>query len=305
MSPDPLPATLDGLIAAELDRPVPPGVRALVEEILARHGPGVAAVLFYGSCRRDADDTGLLDLYVLTDGARAVLPPTVLLHCATMAEGRVARAKVAVMSRRQFAGRLRPGALDTTVWARFCQPATLAYARDEGVREWARQAVTEAVTTAALWAARLGPEEAAPAEYWRLLFARTFGAELRAERGDRPARIHAAAGAWFDAILAPAMARAGLRAEAAADGRLRPGLPRRARAPWALAWAARRVLGKALNLLRLVKAGFTFEGGADYLAWKIGRHSGEAIELTEWQRRNPLLAAPAMLWRLYRRGAVR
>jgi hypothetical protein len=302
----PAPAALDELVTAELERPVPPGVRALVQEILARHAAGsVAAVLFYGSCRRDGDDTGLLDLYVLTDGARAVLPPTVLLRRAATAEGRVVRAKVAVMSRRQFARRLRPGAPDTTIWARFCQPSTLAYARDGAVRDWARQAVAQAVTTAALWAARLGPEEATPAGYWRHLFACTFGAELRAERGDRPARIHAAAAAYFDAALAPAMVRAGLDVATAADGRLRPGLPRRARALWRLAWAARRVFGKALNLMRLVKAGFTFEGGADYLAWKIGRHSGEAIELTEWQRRNPLLAAPAMLWRLYWRGAVR
>jgi hypothetical protein len=105
--------------------------------------------------------------------------------------------------------------------------------------------------------------------------------------------------------LAPAMARAGLRAEATAEGRLRPGLRRRTRARWAVAWTARRALGKLLNLLRLTKAAFTFEGGADYLAWKVERHAGVTIELTDWQRRNPILAAPAMLWRLYRRGAVR
>jgi hypothetical protein len=29
------------------------------------------------------------------------------------------------------------------------------------------------------------------------------------------------------------------------------------------------------------------------------------LELADWQRRHPLLAAPALLWRLRRRGAVR
>jgi hypothetical protein len=295
MSPD---ADLDALIAAELSRPAPEGVHALVEGF--RQDENVAAVLFYGSCRRDGNEDGLFDLYVLTDGGRALLPPTVRLARATMPDGRVMRAKVAEISRDQFWRRLRAASLDTTIWARFCQPSTLVYARDEAVRDWARQAVRRALATAALWAARLGPEEAAPADYWRLLFARTFGAELRAERGDRPARIHAAAAAWFDAVLAPSMRAAGLKVTVA-DGRLRPG----ARGDWRLAWALRRVCGKTLNLLRLIKAGATFEGGADYLAWKISRHSGERIELTEWQRRNPLLAAPAMLWRLYRRGAVR
>lgn len=310
-------ASLDALVAAELDAVPPPAVQALVREILARHGRSVVAILFYGSCRRDGDETGLHDLYVLTDGHRAfhrhalpaalnaVLPPNVMLWRAGAAGGATVRAKVAVMSRRQFTRRLRHGALDTTVWARFCQPATLAFARDEAARVWARQAMAKAVSTAALWAARLGPEEATPAEYWRLLFARTFGAELRVERGDRPARIHATAAAWYDAALVPAMARAGLRPVATAGGRIRPGLRRGARAGWAAAWAARRGLGKLLNVLRLVKAAFTFEGGADYLAWKVQRHSGVAVELTEWQRHNPILAAPAMLWRLYRRGAIR
>jgi hypothetical protein len=99
------------------------------------------------------------------------------------------------------------------------------------------------------------------------------------------------------------LARLGLSATPAGDGggRLKPGLPRRR----AHAWALRRACGKALNVLRLCKAAFTFEGGADYLAWKIERHSGVSLELADWQRRHPLLAAPALLWRLRRRGAVR
>ena len=44
----------------------------------------------------------------------------------------------------------------------------------------------------------------------------------------------------------------------------------------------RRINGKALSALRLMKAAFTFEGGADYLAWKIARHSGVEIELKAW-----------------------
>ena len=46
-------------------------------------------------------------------------------------------------------------------------------------------------------------------------------------------------------------------------------------------------------------------GGADYIVWKIERHSGEKIVLSPWQRRHPLLAAPLLLPRLLRRGAIR
>jgi hypothetical protein len=70
-------------------------------------------------------------------------------------------------------------------------------------------------------------------------------------------------------------------------------------------WARRRIEGKALSVLRLIKASFTFAGGADYIAWKINRHAGTSIELKPWQRRWPLLAAITLLPRLLRSGAVR
>ena len=310
---------LEELAAAEVSVPAEPNpataaAQVLAREIAARHGDGVAAVLFYGACRRDGDASGLLDLYVLTTGHRAfhgralpallnaALPPTVLLLRSEDARAPV-RAKVAVLTQGQFERRMRPGSLDTTLWARFCQPSTLLHARDGAARRRAERAVARAVETAALWALRLGPEKATPAEYWRNLFARTYAAELRTERGNRPERLIAAAPDWYDRALPLALARLGLPARPTEDGRLEPGLPRRKR--WLRAWALRRACGKALNVLRLCKAAFTFEGGADYLAWKIERHSGVSLELADWQRRHPLLAAPALLWRLRRRGAVR
>jgi hypothetical protein len=54
-----------------------------------------------------------------------------------------------------------------------------------------------------------------------------------------------------------------------------------------------------------MKAAFTFAGGADYLAFKVERHSGERIELKPWQRRHPILGALSLLPGLLRRGAVR
>jgi hypothetical protein len=60
-----------------------------------------------------------------------------------------------------------------------------------------------------------------------------------------------------------------------------------------------------LSLARLAKASTTFDGGADYIAWKINRHAGTDIVLKPWQRRWPLLAAISLLPRLLRSGAVR
>jgi hypothetical protein len=58
-------------------------------------------------------------------------------------------------------------------------------------------------------------------------------------------------------------------------------------------------------MLRLLKAGATYSGGVDYLAWKINRHAGTKIEVKPWQRRWPLLAAVTMLPKLLKKGAVR
>jgi hypothetical protein len=299
------PDGLSALVAAELAFPPDPGpamraARRLAEDIVTRHGDAVAAVLFYGSCRRTGEATGLLDLYVLTAGnlafhrrpvpafLNAALPPQVLHWRCDGPEGPL-RAKVAVMTLRAFERRMRPASIDTTLWARFCQPATLVHARDDLARRRTEAAVARAVETAVTWALRLGAPTGPPPALWRHLFASTYGAELRAERGNRPDSIVATAPAWFAAVLPAALDRPGPRPSG----------------DWGVAWALRRLCGKALNIARLVKAAFTFDGGPDYLADKIARHSGMPVELTPWQRRHPVLAAPLLLWRLRRRGAVR
>ena len=66
------------------------------------------------------------------------------------------------------------------------------------------------------------------------------------------------------------------------------------------AWRMRRTLGKPLNLARLVKAAFTFEGAGRYAAWKIERHTGVAITVTPWRERHLILASPGVFWQLWK-----
>jgi hypothetical protein len=53
-------------------------------------------------------------------------------------------------------------------------------------------------------------------------------------------------------------------------------------------------------MLRLLKAAWTFDGATRYALWKIERHSGVHIPLTPWRERHPVLAAPGVLYRLWR-----
>ncbi|MGI4746270.1 MAG: hypothetical protein ACRYGI_13015 [Janthinobacterium lividum] len=305
--------TLTSILSVELDRPAPAAVQTLVDEIRRTSGP-IAAILFYGSCRRTDDPSGLFDLYVLHDGHRRfhrravpailnrLLPPNIVL-VRTVSGQHDVRAKVAILSRRQFARRMRPASIDTTLWARFCQPVSLVHVADAPTRLWVEATLADAARTAAAWAVRFGPDRGTPAEFWQALFARTYGAELRPERSNRGGLIYETNAGWFDRVLIHALGDLGLNALRDSDGTLCPGMKR----PHGLDldWAFRRVLGRSLNLLRLIKAAFTFENGADYIVWKIGRHTGLTLDLSPWQRRHPLLAAPRLLWRMRRRtGSV-
>jgi hypothetical protein len=70
-------------------------------------------------------------------------------------------------------------------------------------------------------------------------------------------------------------------------------------------WWMRRVQGKILSTLRILKAALTFDGALEYLLWKIQRHSGVYIEPTERQIKYPMIFAWPLLWRLWRKGAFR
>jgi hypothetical protein len=59
-----------------------------------------------------------------------------------------------------------------------------------------------------------------------------------------------------------------------------------------------------LNLARIAKAAFTFDGAARYAAWKVARHTGIELEVTPFRERHPFLAAPGAWWELRRRQAV-
>lgn len=279
--------SLRHLIAAETDRPLPPAVGVLARSLADRFD-GTLAILFYGSCLRDSTLNGIVDFYVLTARPRGLVdrlaPPTVHFIAETGL-----RAKVAVMPLGAFARAMRPDAMSPHLWARFCQPTAIVWTADQTARGAVHAALADAVRTAAWWAERLAPAGASGEQAWRALFDHTYGAEWRAERADRPVLLVAA-----DRQRWQQVARLTFTAPPPAERR-------RARRSWM--W--RRRLSRMLAAARLVKAAFTAQGGADYLAWKIERHSGRAVPLSDWQRRHPLLAALPLWLRLRRDGAIR
>ena len=280
------------LVKAELGQPVDRRVKEMAKAIAAKHGAASRAVLFYGSCLREKQLDGLmLDFYLIVSDydaaydeqwlakANALIPPNVF----PFQHGNLA-AKYAVLSEADFHRLNGPETRNVSVWARFAQPSRLVWSADERARSRAVESVARAAPTL-LSAARPFPpgDELEP---WRHAFSLTYSAELRAERKDRSGSIVDTDPERYRRLLKPALAA--IEQIAPAGG-----------------WARRRIEGKLLSVVRLAKASATYAGGAEYIAWKVNRHAGTNIELSDWQKRHPLLAAISLLPRLLRSGAIR
>jgi len=291
------PAELEKLIEAELDVPIPDAVRAIALAARAQHGPGISAVLFYGSCYRDGIvEDRLVDLYLLADDYRSVhrnpvsawanrlVPPNVY-YLETESGGETVRCKYALLTTAQLEAKVSMTTDNPYFWARFAQPTGLVWCRDTVTKKRVVDIMGKAVRTTFAAARALTHDMAASEALWTMVFMETYRTELRAEKPYRAAEIYQSGAKRYDRITKALIAE---------------GIKPRPRS-----WPATRRNGKALSVLRLIKAAFTFTAGADYLAWKIERHSGTRVELTDWQRRHPILASPPILWRLLRSKAVR
>ena len=287
--------TLRALVEEELAHPVLPQVTEMAAAIAALYGDAARAVLFYGSCLREARLDGLmLDFYLIVSNypsayekrwlaaANRMIPPNVFPFTA---DGLAA--KYAVLSEADFAVLNSPDATTVSVWARFAQPSRLVWSKDAAARDRAVDAVAKAAPTLFDLAR---PVAAAhdPMAVWQEGFARTYQCELRAEKTTRSGSIVEADPDRY--------ARFGA-AIPLTTTMTRPATER--------VWTKLRKRGKRASVLRIAKASLTFSGGIDYLAWKINRHAGTQIEIKPWQRRFPLVAALFLVPRLLRQGAVR
>jgi hypothetical protein len=281
------------LLAAETAKPVDPAITAMAEAVRQKH-QGVLAILAYGSTLRDVSaDESLIDLYVLTEDRHGVtnnaisrlgcvlVPPNVYYgECRHI--GKTYRAKYACLPRAQFQERVKTNVSNPYFWARFAQPCRIIWAQDEMSRASILKSLEVAVTTAFANAKALSSGQPTQ-EQWVALFQNTYRTELRPEAPDRAAQIVQANADYYQKLAIALQDTAPIRAN----------------------WTLRRFAGKAYSVLRLIKASFTFQGGADYIAWKIKRHSGVEIAVTDWHRRHPLLAGIVLLPKLLSKGAIK
>lgn len=283
------------LVETTSSKPVIAEIEAIADTVRTKYENSILAILGYGSCLRGelVADT-LVDFYVLVDdykkahknsilsAGNQILPPNVYYQECSY-HGDIIRCKYAVVSLEQFEEKVSASTDNPYFWARFAQPSALIYARNEATRKRVIDALVTAVLTTQTHARQLKSDGQTSQELWAGIFSQTYRTELRSERSNRAAQLVEANLKYFKAI----------------DAASPPQIIQKT----SQSWRTRRYIGKTLSVLRLIKAAFTFDGGADYLAWKITRHSGVEITLTPWQRRHPILAAPKLFWQLYTKGA--
>jgi len=285
------------IIQDETAQPAPKAALKLAEHIKSR--ADVEAVLFYGSGLwsksqgADPQDDTIYDFYVLVDrfrdfddrrilaGLGQVLPPNV--YYIELEEGaQTYRAKVAVMTLAQFERDAKGQGITPQIWARFAQPCRILYARDERTGSCVQQALADAVITFHRKTAPYLDNKSEPRDIWQRGLQQTYRAELRSERPERIERLYDSQKAAFEKRTR-AVQPSGL------EPLKSPPLP----------------LQKAVAFVRLLKTTMTFENSVDYALWKIARQSGVQETATDFQKRYPLLAGWPVLWRLWRKGALR
>jgi len=284
-----------------------------MSNVLVKRHSGSAAILFYGSCLRTGVSVdGIVDLYLIVDGYRQalgglfpallnqILPPNVY-YLEVPFQGSTYRAKYAVVSRKAFASGIRLG-FHPYFWARFAQPVRIAYSRDQTITEEMLHAFEVAIRRFIQETTAVMNAPFTPMDLWQVGFALTYASEIRSEGPDRARALFLADRDYYESVTAFVLGPP--------DSDTQPGAYRprtgRIRHAWAgFVWTTRRILGKALSILRLMKGLLTFRGGIPYIFWKIERHSGVKAHVSLESSRFPHLAVCRALWRIWRQGGFR
>ncbi len=313
------PSYIDLIAEQQRTAAVGPELAALCDELCRRYGDNVAGILYYGSCLRNAEALeGLVDLYVVVDSYRAtygvsvqalfnwLLPPNVFYLELPLGARRV-RAKYAMLSMRQ----LQRGTsrwFQSYLWGRFAQPTAMLRVRDDAAKGRLLTAIGQAVLKLISTTLPVLPARFTSRELWERGLALSYGTEWRAERGNRNVQLFDSDRHYYQDLTAVVLPHLDLAASGNADDDSDVYV---AAISWfrrwtgRAAWSLRRVQGRVLQVLRLIKGLFTFRGGLDYILWKLERHSGVQEAVSDRVRRHPLIFGWGLMWRLYRRGAFR
>jgi hypothetical protein len=277
-------------------------------------GPGTLAVVHYGSHaqgRRPSADSAY-DFFVVVDRYRDAyrslkhrvgtsygpalatllahwLPPNVIAVTQRLEAGGSRRAKCCVISLSHLEWACSPRAWDHFCQGRLMQHVVVAWARDAAARAAVHTALASVRVHTRVWVAPSLPDSFSVEDYLAATLRRSLSGEIRPESADHARTLAAAQretlGPVYQAVLDGFVAAGQL----VADG---PGRYRLATAP--TTWDRVRVdlyfhHSKVRATVRLLKHVVLYEGWLDYIVRKVERSGNAQVELTERERRWPLV----------------
>lgn len=315
MPQNPLPVAdlaLRGALAAGLDSPASSETERLSDFLAAGFGPSAVAIIHYGSHAQysDARPESAHDFFVVVDSygdayrslaarvgtsyspARAarlsrVLAPNVV----AITESDTTRplvAKCAVLSSQDFRRACSARARDHFTQGRLFQHAQLVWTRDAQSRAIVVDALVEARARTFCWGRAYLPPRFDVDTYCRILLETSFGAEVRPEGRERINALLSAQRETMVRMYAELLRSLADERILARDAKVYtdpnpPGLLARFRT----AMYFRR--SKFRATLRWLKYMALYDDWQDYLLRKLERRSGVSVELTERERRWPLI----------------
>ena len=288
-----------------------PTAGLLAEHLASLFGPTARAILHYGSRAqgRAARADSAFDFFIVVDSYRHayqalaprlgtgrawlatalawVLPPNAVCLRVHGPSGE-REAKCVILSIRHFRRECSARARDHFLRGRVAQQVLVAWSRDPQCAAEILQSVGEAREGSFDWLRPFLPLRFDLAEYCRRLLVVCLAHEIRPEARNHADALYAAQRDTLFRIYGPVLARLVDRGCLARDGerflqRLPVGALTRLRVRAYFRWSRLR------TTLRLLKHPFLYDGWLDYLLQKIDRSTGEKIQLTDRERRWPLI----------------
>ncbi len=291
--------------------------REFLDIILSRYPGRVLGVFMYGSVLSPVtkSQTSFPDFFVVTEGYRKVfrkfshwllawvLPPHIY-HLTAPSGG---HCKYNLVSLRQFRRQCSARAHDIYILGRFGKRVSLIWSRDEQAAQLLCECLFQAARGVALWTAR-GLREARDGEGFAMdCLNLSYRGETRVEAGSKVEKLFQAEKPYYLSLY-PALAAADERVSRlliAGDGGTV--MPRRGfLAAWRrlrLRWFLKK--SRIRGIMRWPKFLVTVEGWVEIILAKIERTKGIKIELTEKERRHPLIYGWPHFFRLLKAGAIR
>ena len=286
-------------ISREIKKEVFPEALEMTSFLRQKYSQNLMGILFYGSALRSNSDKNLiLDFYVILETLYPtiknpilrlfayLLPPNVYFYQINF-KGKKIRAKVAILTMSDFIRGTSINCFTPSIWARFSQQTRLTFYDCEKNKILITHALSEAIKTFLTNTIKTTHYKSNIDELWLKGLHLTYGSELRPENKIK-----------INEIIENDKERYISIGKLALDELNHIKINHLINKKENLKWLLRKYWTRLLNILRLIKASFTFEGGIEYLVWKLEKHKGISIKLSEKQKKYPIITAINLMLKL-------